>query len=143
MQDHVTHLILSVTGHRNTEPDCSKVLVYVFNTLWQTVLINGLSFSPNVLLELSYAWIFNEYPSFVEEDRRRFVSQETGHLYIAKVEPSDVGNYTCVVTSAVTTARELGSPTPLVLRPDGRTCFQVQSCVHVSWYKQKQGEGAV
>ncbi|XP_074168297.1 contactin-3 [Rhinolophus sinicus] len=69
--------------------------------------------------ELSYAWIFNEYPSFVEEDRRRFVSQETGHLYIAKVEPSDVGNYTCVVTSAVTTARELGSPTPLVLRPDG------------------------
>ncbi|XP_032989135.1 contactin-3 isoform X4 [Rhinolophus ferrumequinum] len=69
--------------------------------------------------ELSYAWIFNEYPSFVEEDRRRFVSQETGHLYIAKVEPSDVGNYTCVVTSALTAARELGSPTPLVLRPDG------------------------
>ncbi|XP_048210843.1 contactin-3 [Perognathus longimembris pacificus] len=69
--------------------------------------------------ELSYAWIFNEYPSFVEEDSRRFVSQETGHLYIAKVEPSDVGNYTCVVTSTVTNARVLGSPTPLVLRADG------------------------
>ncbi|XP_038283061.1 contactin-3 isoform X3 [Canis lupus familiaris] len=69
--------------------------------------------------ELSYAWIFNEYPSFVEEDSRRFVSQETGHLYIAKVEPSDVGNYTCVVTSTVTKARVLGSPTPLVLRSDG------------------------
>ncbi|XP_062970086.1 contactin-3 [Cynocephalus volans] len=69
--------------------------------------------------ELSYAWIFNEYPSIVEEDSRRFVSQETGHLYIAKVEPSDVGNYTCVVTSAVTNARVLGSPTPLVLRSDG------------------------
>uniref|UniRef100_A0A452ES41 Contactin 3 n=1 Tax=Capra hircus TaxID=9925 RepID=A0A452ES41_CAPHI len=69
--------------------------------------------------ELSYAWIFNEYPSFVEEDSRRFVSQETGHLYIAKVEPSDVGNYTCVVTSAVTNDRVLGSPTPLVLRSDG------------------------
>ncbi|XP_023403779.2 contactin-3 isoform X5 [Loxodonta africana] len=68
--------------------------------------------------ELSYAWIFNEYPSFVEEDSRRFVSQETGHLYIAKVEPSDVGNYTCVVTSMVTNARVLGSPTPLVLRSD-------------------------
>ncbi|KAK2500273.1 hypothetical protein MC885_019700, partial [Smutsia gigantea] len=68
---------------------------------------------------LSYAWIFNEYPSFVEEDSRRFVSQETGHLYIAKVEPSDVGNYTCVVTSTVTNARVLGSPTPLVLRSDG------------------------
>ncbi|KAI4563808.1 hypothetical protein MJG53_016382 [Ovis ammon polii x Ovis aries] len=72
-----------------------------------------------VLQELSYAWIFNEYPSFVEEDSRRFVSQETGHLYIAKVEPSDVGNYTCVVTSAVTNDRVLGSPTPLVLRSDG------------------------
>uniref|UniRef100_A0ABI7W3U4 Contactin 3 n=1 Tax=Felis catus TaxID=9685 RepID=A0ABI7W3U4_FELCA len=69
--------------------------------------------------ELSYAWIFNEYPSFVEEDSRRFVSQETGHLYIAKVEPSDVGNYTCVVTSMVTNTRVLGSPTPLVLRSDG------------------------
>ncbi|XP_077181317.1 contactin-3 isoform X1 [Paroedura picta] len=69
--------------------------------------------------ELSYAWIFNEYPSFVEEDSRRFVSQETGHLYIAKVEPSDVGNYTCVVTSTVTNANIHGSPTPLVLRTDG------------------------
>ncbi|XP_006890703.1 PREDICTED: contactin-3 [Elephantulus edwardii] len=69
--------------------------------------------------ELSYAWIFNEYPSFVEEDSRRFVSQETGHLYIAKVEPSDVGNYTCVVRSLVTNTRVLGSPTPLVLRSDG------------------------
>ncbi|XP_016057938.1 PREDICTED: contactin-3 [Miniopterus natalensis] len=69
--------------------------------------------------ELSYAWIFNEYPSFVEEDSRRFISQETGHLYIAKVEPSDVGNYTCVVTSTVTAARVLGAPTPLTLRADG------------------------
>uniref|UniRef100_A0A670JG64 Contactin-3 n=1 Tax=Podarcis muralis TaxID=64176 RepID=A0A670JG64_PODMU len=69
--------------------------------------------------EHSYAWIFNEYPSFVQEDSRRFVSQETGHLYIAKVEPSDVGNYTCVVTSTVTNAKVLGSPTPLVLRTDG------------------------
>ncbi|XP_069499634.1 contactin-3-like [Ambystoma mexicanum] len=69
--------------------------------------------------ELSYAWIFNGYPSFVQEDRRRFVSQETGHLYIAKVESSDVGNYTCVVTSTVTSSRVLGSATPLVLRTDG------------------------
>ncbi|XP_055985239.1 contactin-3-like [Sorex fumeus] len=69
--------------------------------------------------ELSYAWIFNEYPVFVQEDRRRFVSQETGHLYIAKVEPWDVGSYTCVVTSVVTRGRVLGPPTPLVLRADG------------------------
>ncbi|XP_056357702.1 contactin-4 isoform X2 [Oenanthe melanoleuca] len=69
--------------------------------------------------ELTYAWIFNEYPSFVQQDSRRFVSQETGNLYIAKVESSDVGNYTCVVTNTVTNSRVLGPPTPLVLRNDG------------------------
>ncbi|XP_051777292.1 contactin-4-like isoform X1 [Erpetoichthys calabaricus] len=69
--------------------------------------------------ELTYSWIFNEYPSFVQQDNRRFVSQETGNLYIAKVEPSDVGNYTCVVTNTVTQSRVQGPPTPLVLRTDG------------------------
>ncbi|NWX21797.1 CNTN4 protein, partial [Aegotheles bennettii] len=69
--------------------------------------------------ELTYAWIFNEYPTFVHQDNRRFVSQETGNLYIAKVEASDVGNYTCVVTNTVTNGRVLGPPTPLILRNDG------------------------
>ncbi|XP_030917480.1 contactin-4 isoform X4 [Geospiza fortis] len=69
--------------------------------------------------ELTYAWIFNEYPTFVHQDNRRFVSQETGNLYIAKVETSDVGNYTCVVTNTVTNSKVLGPPTPLVLRNDG------------------------
>ncbi|KAJ7316996.1 hypothetical protein JRQ81_003158 [Phrynocephalus forsythii] len=69
--------------------------------------------------ELIYAWIFNEYPSFVHQDNRRFVSQETGNLYIAKVEKSDVGNYTCVVTNTITNTRVLGPPTPLILRNDG------------------------
>lgn len=87
--------------------------------MWETLRNDGLFFSPQILLELSYAWIFNEYPSFVEEDSRRFISQETGHLYIAKVEPSDVGNYSCVVTSPVAASRVLGAPTPLVLRADG------------------------
>ncbi|KAG8516839.1 Contactin-3 [Galemys pyrenaicus] len=74
---------------------------------------------PAHIRALAYAWTFNTYPSFVEEDGRRFVSQETGHLYVAKVEPPDVGNYTCVVTSLVTGARALGPPTPLALRADG------------------------
>nr|XP_060622304.1 contactin-4 isoform X2 [Anolis sagrei ordinatus] len=69
--------------------------------------------------ELIYAWIFNEYPSFVHQDNRRFVSQETGNLYIAKVEKSDVGNYTCVVTNSITNNRVLGPTTPLILRNDG------------------------
>uniref|UniRef100_A0A667WVH7 Contactin 3a, tandem duplicate 1 n=1 Tax=Myripristis murdjan TaxID=586833 RepID=A0A667WVH7_9TELE len=69
--------------------------------------------------ELTFTWIFNQYPSFVIQDTRRFVSQKTGNLYIAKVEPSDVGNYTCVVTNTVTKTSVQGPPTPLVLRIDG------------------------
>ncbi|XP_008316916.1 contactin-4 [Cynoglossus semilaevis] len=69
--------------------------------------------------ELSFTWIFNQYPSFIIEDTRRFVSQKNGNLYIAKVEPSDVGNYTCVVTNTVTKSSVQGPPTPLVLRHDG------------------------
>uniref|UniRef100_A0A3B4A4B2 Contactin 3a, tandem duplicate 1 n=1 Tax=Periophthalmus magnuspinnatus TaxID=409849 RepID=A0A3B4A4B2_9GOBI len=69
--------------------------------------------------ELTFTWIFNHYPSFVTQDTRRFVSQKTGNLYIAKVEPSDVGNYTCVVTNTVTKTSVQGPPTPLILRVDG------------------------
>uniref|UniRef100_A0A3Q2E6K6 Contactin 3a, tandem duplicate 1 n=1 Tax=Cyprinodon variegatus TaxID=28743 RepID=A0A3Q2E6K6_CYPVA len=69
--------------------------------------------------ELTFSWIFNAYPSFVIQDTRRFISQKTGNLYIAKVEPSDVGNYTCVVTNTVTKSSVQGPPTPLVLRLDG------------------------
>lgn len=71
------------------------------------------------MAELTFTWIFNEYPSFVTPDTRRFVSQKTGNLYIAKVEPSDVGNYNCVVTNTVTRTSVQGPPTPLVLRVDG------------------------
>uniref|UniRef100_A0A671NVQ9 Contactin-3-like n=1 Tax=Sinocyclocheilus anshuiensis TaxID=1608454 RepID=A0A671NVQ9_9TELE len=69
--------------------------------------------------ELTFTWVFNEYPHFVQQDSRRFVSQETGNLYIAKVETSDVGNYTCVVNNTITKERVFSSPTPLVLRNDG------------------------
>ncbi|XP_061641967.1 contactin-4-like isoform X1 [Phyllopteryx taeniolatus] len=69
--------------------------------------------------DLEFSWIFNEYPTFVKQDTRRFISQETGNLYIAKVEPSDVGNYTCVITHPVTKTRVQGPLTPLVLRNDG------------------------
>uniref|UniRef100_A0A6J0TGL1 Contactin-6 isoform X1 n=1 Tax=Pogona vitticeps TaxID=103695 RepID=A0A6J0TGL1_9SAUR len=69
--------------------------------------------------DLSYAWIFNDNPLYVQEDGRQFVSQETGNLYIAKVEPLDVGNYTCVVTNTEAKQSVQGPPTPLVLRSDG------------------------
>ncbi|KAG7243001.1 hypothetical protein INR49_016767 [Caranx melampygus] len=72
-----------------------------------------------VAVDLIFSWIFNEFPTYVKQDTRRFISQETGNLYIAKVEPSDVGNYTCVVTNTVTKTRVQGPPAPLVLRSDG------------------------
>ncbi|XP_055044210.2 contactin-3 [Misgurnus anguillicaudatus] len=75
--------------------------------------------TPSYAGDLSFAWVFNEYPYFVQQDNRRFVSQATGNLYIAKVEPSDVGNYTCVVVNRITKGKVLSSPTPLVLRTDG------------------------
>uniref|UniRef100_A0A8C6SCE0 Contactin 3a, tandem duplicate 2 n=1 Tax=Neogobius melanostomus TaxID=47308 RepID=A0A8C6SCE0_9GOBI len=69
--------------------------------------------------DLTYAWVFNEYPYFVQQDNRRFVSQQTGNLYISKVESSDVGNYTCVVMNSVTKGKVQSSPTSLILRTDG------------------------
>uniref|UniRef100_A0AAZ3PRE7 Contactin-5 n=1 Tax=Oncorhynchus tshawytscha TaxID=74940 RepID=A0AAZ3PRE7_ONCTS len=71
--------------------------------------------------EIIYTWVFNEFPSFVAEDSRRFISQVTGNLYVSKVQPSDVGSYICLVKNTVTNARVLSPPTPLTLRTDGET----------------------
>ncbi|KAF4792079.1 contactin 6 [Turdus rufiventris] len=68
---------------------------------------------------LSYTWIFNNRTLDLHEDSRRFVSQATGNLYLAKVEPWDVGNYTCAVSSAGARRRVWGPPTALTLRGDG------------------------
>ncbi|XP_050169204.1 contactin-6 isoform X2 [Myiozetetes cayanensis] len=68
---------------------------------------------------LSYTWIFNNDTLDLRGDGRRFVSQETGNLYLAKVEPWDVGNYTCVVTNTEAQQSARGPPTPLTLRSDG------------------------
>ncbi|NXH19409.1 CNTN6 protein, partial [Bucco capensis] len=68
---------------------------------------------------LSYSWSFNNHPLHLQQDSRRFVSQETGNLYIAKVEPWDVGNYTCLVSNPRAEQSVQGPPTPLSLRSDG------------------------
>ncbi|XP_047248527.1 contactin-1a isoform X2 [Girardinichthys multiradiatus] len=49
--------------------------------------------------KLSFRWILNEFPTFISLDKRRFVSQITGNLYISKVESSDRGNYSCIASS--------------------------------------------
>uniref|UniRef100_A0A671Z2B1 Contactin-4-like n=1 Tax=Sparus aurata TaxID=8175 RepID=A0A671Z2B1_SPAAU len=70
--------------------------------------------------EIKYSWVFNGQQSFLQQDARRFISQRTGNLYIAKVEASDVGNYTCAVRNMMTNATVFSSPTPVVVRRDGK-----------------------
>uniref|UniRef100_A0A8C6U9Q2 Ig-like domain-containing protein n=1 Tax=Neogobius melanostomus TaxID=47308 RepID=A0A8C6U9Q2_9GOBI len=69
--------------------------------------------------EIKYSWVFNSQRSFLQQDARRFVSQRTGNLYIAKVERSDEGNYTCAVRNMMTNTSVLSSPTPVVLLRNG------------------------
>uniref|UniRef100_A0A672JIU1 Contactin-3 n=1 Tax=Salarias fasciatus TaxID=181472 RepID=A0A672JIU1_SALFA len=54
---------------------------------------------PHYPAELSFRWILNEFPTFISLDKRRFVSQITGNLYISKVDSSDKGNYSCIASS--------------------------------------------
>lgn len=49
--------------------------------------------------DLSFRWMLNEFPDFIPLDKRRFVSQTTGNLYISTVRASDSGNYSCFVHS--------------------------------------------
>lgn len=86
-----------------------------------------------VLPEIKYSWVFNGQQSFLQQDARRFISQRTGNLYIAKVEASDVGNYTCAVRNMMTNATVFSSPTPVVVRRDGK---HPQFASAASWLSQ-------
>uniref|UniRef100_A0A3Q1JSF2 Contactin 1b n=1 Tax=Anabas testudineus TaxID=64144 RepID=A0A3Q1JSF2_ANATE len=68
---------------------------------------------------LTYRWIYNEFPIFLHTDRRRFVSQRTGNLYISKVEAQDAGNYSCYVSSPIIGQSVFSKFIPLIpLPPD-------------------------
>ncbi|KAG5845127.1 hypothetical protein ANANG_G00135550 [Anguilla anguilla] len=54
---------------------------------------------PHNPAELSFRWMLDEFPIFIQLDERRFVSQQNGDLYISKVESTDSGNYSCFVSS--------------------------------------------
>uniref|UniRef100_A0A673L2G8 Contactin 1 n=1 Tax=Sinocyclocheilus rhinocerous TaxID=307959 RepID=A0A673L2G8_9TELE len=54
---------------------------------------------PHLPEDLSFRWMLNEFPEFILLDKRRFVSQTTGNLYISTVRASDSGNYSCFVSS--------------------------------------------
>ncbi|XP_068579023.1 contactin-1a-like [Cebidichthys violaceus] len=64
--------------------------------------------------ELSFRWILNEFPTFIPLDKRRFVSQITGNLYISKVDSSDSGNYSCIASSTSISKSVFSNYIPLV-----------------------------
>uniref|UniRef100_A0A8C4FCK8 Contactin 1 n=1 Tax=Dicentrarchus labrax TaxID=13489 RepID=A0A8C4FCK8_DICLA len=63
---------------------------------------------------LSFRWILNEFPTFISLDKRRFISQITGNLYISKVESSDSGNYSCIASSPSISKSVFSNYIPLV-----------------------------
>uniref|UniRef100_A0A8D3DHX2 Contactin 1b n=1 Tax=Scophthalmus maximus TaxID=52904 RepID=A0A8D3DHX2_SCOMX len=66
---------------------------------------------------VTYRWIYNEFPVFLSTDRRRFVSQRTGNLYISKVEAQDAGNYSCYVSSPIIGQSVFSKFIPLIPLP--------------------------
>ncbi|KAG7258790.1 hypothetical protein CRUP_033853, partial [Coryphaenoides rupestris] len=64
--------------------------------------------------ELLFRWMLNEFPIFIPLDKRRFVSQTTGNLYISKVDRSDTGNYSCFVSSHAISKSVFSKFIPLV-----------------------------
>uniref|UniRef100_A0A673BVK0 Contactin 1b n=1 Tax=Sphaeramia orbicularis TaxID=375764 RepID=A0A673BVK0_9TELE len=67
--------------------------------------------------EVTYRWIYNEFPVFMFTDNRRFVSQKTGNLYISKVEAQDAGNYSCFVSSPIIGKSVFSKFIPLIPLP--------------------------
>ncbi|KAM6926248.1 contactin-1a-like isoform 1-T2 [Lycodopsis pacificus] len=69
---------------------------------------------PHYPEELSFRWILNEFPIFIPLDKRRFVSQITGNLYISTVDSSDSGNYSCIASSSSISKSVFSNYIPLV-----------------------------
>lgn len=85
------------------------------------------------LVEIMYRWIYNDFPNFIIPDQRRFVSQTTGNLYIAKVEASDIGNYSCFVSSPTIGKSVFSTPFALVPEIQSKSkCMQLKASTVLS-----------
>ncbi|MBN3298345.1 CNTN1 protein, partial [Amia calva] len=69
--------------------------------------------------DLSFRWLLNEFPVFIPLDKRRFVSQRNGNLYISKVDATDSGNYSCFVSSPSISKSVFSKFIPLVPLTEG------------------------
>lgn len=73
---------------------------------------------PHFPEDLSFRWMLNEFPDFIPLDKRRFVSQTTGNLYISTVRAADSGNYSCFVSSPSIAKSVFSKFIPLVPIPE-------------------------
>ena len=51
-------------------------------------------------LEVNFYWVRDNFPNFVEEDQRVFVSQD-GNLYFSSLEKVDAAYYSCNAQSRI------------------------------------------
>lgn len=65
---------------------------------------------------VNYYWTRNEFPNFVEEDRRVFVSHD-GNIYFSTIEKIDRANYSCNVQSVISSTGRTGPFFPLMIEP--------------------------
>lgn len=63
-----------------------------------------------------YYWTKAEFPNFVQEDRRVFISLD-GNLYFSSLEKIDRSNYSCQIQSLISSTGRFGPSFPLVVEP--------------------------
>ncbi|KAI2665439.1 Contactin-1 [Labeo rohita] len=106
-------------GYLNQFPTDEREAVHVKEGQGAVLLCSPPSRYPS---EVMFRWIYNDFPNFILPDQRRFVSQTTGNLYIAKVEASDVGNYSCFVSSPTIGKSVFSMPIPLIPQIESERC---------------------
>ena len=63
-----------------------------------------------------YYWTKAEFPNFVQEDRRVFISHD-GNLYFSSLEKIDRSNYSCQTQSLISSTGRFGPSFPLIVEP--------------------------
>lgn len=63
-----------------------------------------------------YYWTKAEFPNFVQEDKRVFISYD-GNLYFSSLEKIDRSNYSCQIQSLISSTGRFGPSFPLIVEP--------------------------
>ncbi|KAG9511106.1 Contactin, partial [Fragariocoptes setiger] len=65
---------------------------------------------------VNYYWTRAEFPNFIQQDRRVFISHD-GNLYFSSLEKIDRANYSCNIQSVISSTGRFGPSFPLVIEP--------------------------